>query len=283
MKRVATLQDLSCAGKCSLSVALPVLSSMEIEAVAIPTALYSNHTAFDSFVSYDLSDKIRSLSDGLVGNSISFDAIYTGYLGTKAQVDEILSFVDRFYRDGVIFIADPAMADDGVMYSGLSEDFAAYITRLISKADVIIPNITEACLLLGKEYKAPETIEENEIKKMLLSLSDLGPEKVIITGVHSGPDSIGAACFDKNTERYSFAFRKKQPGTYLGTGDIFASVVTGCLLRDQTPDKAMEHAVEFVALCIEATVQDPERRWYGVSFEKQLPMLNSLIAPAALH
>ena len=274
MKRAVTLQDISCAGKCSISVALPVLSCMETETIVIPTALLSNHTAFESFVAYDLSDKIHALSEGLSQNNISFDAIYTGYLGSKAQAEEIEAFIKRFHKDGVLFIADPAMADDGILYSGLPDDFEKDMLRLIKEADVIIPNITEACMLLGLDYKTPESIESDEIKDMLRALAGLGPEKVIITGVQSGSDSIGAMCYDKLEDKFSISLRKKHEGTFLGTGDIFASVVTGCLLKGHSLDKAMDDAVDFVSLCVEATVHDPEKRWYGVSFEKYLHLLH---------
>ncbi len=277
MKRAVTLQDISCAGKCSVSVALPVLSCLEIETVVIPTSLLSNHTAFESFVSFDLSDKIRALSDGLANNNISFDAIYTGYLGSKKQVREIHSFIDRFHRDDVLLIVDPAMADDGRLYSGLPEGFAGDMRSLVSIADVIIPNITEAQLLLDKKYRAPEELDSNEIRGMLSSLSDLGPKKVIITGVHSGSESIGAMCFDRDNNSYSISLRKKHPGFYLGTGDIFASVVTGCLLKEQPLNSAMDNAVDFVGMCIGETENDPEKRWYGVSFEKCLHLLQGYL------
>ncbi len=274
MKRAATLQDISCAGKCSLSVALPVLSCLEVETVVIPTSLLSNHTAFKSFTAFDLSDKIHALSDGLADNNISFDAIYTGYLGSKQQIREIHSFIDRFHRDDVLLIVDPAMADDGRLYSGLPDGFAGDMLSLVSVADVIIPNITEACMLLGIEYKSPEAFDDKEIKDMLCSLSDMGPKRVIITGVHSGDDRIGAMCYDKNNNNYSVSYRKKHSGTFLGTGDIFASVVTGCLLKGEPIAAAMNNAVDFIGLCIDSTENDPEKRWYGVSFEKCLHLLH---------
>ncbi len=277
MKRAVTLQDISCAGKCSITVALPVLSCLETETIVIPTSLLSNHTAFESYTAFDLSDKILALSQGIAHNNIRFDAIYTGYLGSKDQINEIHSFVERYRTDRSVFIADPAMADNGRLYSGLPDDFAQSMASLISIADVIIPNLTEACLLLGRDYRAPESYESSEIMEMLSSLASMGPGRVIITGVHSGPDSIGAMCFDMEYNRYSSSFRKKHEGIYLGTGDIFASVVTGCMLKDLPLEKAMENAVDFVGRCIEETDKDPEKRWYGVSFEKCLHILKGYI------
>lgn len=277
MKRAVTLQDISCAGKCSISVALPVLSCLETETVVIPTSLLSNHTAFESFVSFDLSDKIRSLSKGLSDNDISFDAIYTGYLGSVEQVHEILGFIESLHTENVLFIADPAIADDGVLYAGLPDDFAKEMIPLVSRADVIIPNLTEASMLLGLDYKSPESYTSDELRSMLRSLSELGPDKVIITGVHSGSESIGAMCFDRTGDDISISVRKRHEGTYLGTGDIFASVVTGCLLAGQSLDTAMDNAVDYVSLCIEETEADPEKRWYGVSFEKCLHLLHGYL------
>lgn len=277
MKRIVTLQDLSCAGKCSISVALPVLSCLGIETVAIPTALLSNHTAFESFVSYDLSDKISKISSGLENNNFRFDAIYTGYMGSKEQIDEILKFIDRFHRPGVLLVVDPAMADDGVIYSGLTNDFPSHMKELVAKANVIIPNITEACMLLGRYYKDPEKIGDEEISEMLVNLSDLGPGKVIITGVHQGPERIGAACFDRKEAKFAASYGSKHHGTYLGTGDIFASMVAGCLLAGQELDTAMSNAVDFISHCIAATEADPDKRWYGVSFERCLHLLPNYI------
>ena len=190
---------------------------------------------------------------------------------------EILSFIKRFRREGVLLVTDPAIADDGKLYSGLPGDFARDMLPLVSIADVIIPNLTEACLLLGIDYKEPGQFTESELHDMLRALSGLGPQKVIITGVHSGSDGIGAMCFDGTDGKFSLSIRKRHEGTYLGTGDIFASVVTGCLLAGQGIDKAMDNAVRFVSLCIEETDADPEKRWYGVSFEKCLHLLHDIV------
>lgn len=278
MKRVVTLQDLSCAGKCSIAVALPVLSCLDAETVVIPTSLLSNHTAFESFKVYDLSDMIQPLSEGLSDNNIGFDAIYTGYIGSRKQIGETEAFIKRFHNDGVLLVVDPAMADDGQIYAGLPDDFSKDMLSLVSMADVIIPNITEAHLLLGKDYRAAEELDSTEIREMLRMLSDLGPKKIIITGVHSGSESIGAMCFDRDNDSYSISVRKKHAGFYLGTGDIFASVVTGCLMKGQPLDIAMDNAVDFVGMCIGETESDPEKRWYGVSFEKCLHLLHGYIS-----
>ncbi|MCR5746342.1 MAG: pyridoxamine kinase [Lachnospiraceae bacterium] len=277
MKRVITLQDISCVGKCSLTAAIPVLSCLGIETAVIPTALLSTHTAFDSFVSLDLSSEIDAISEEFKKNDISFDAIYTGYLGSREQVREITDFTDAFKKEGSLLIADPAMADDGELYAGLPADFVECMRPYISKADVIIPNLTEACLLLGEDYKMPEEFELNEIFNMLHRLSDMGPDGVVITGIHFSETEMGAVSFDKKSNTVSRARGTKHKGKYLGTGDIFSSVVTGCLLEDQSLALATEHAVHFINRCIEETEKAPDKRWYGVNFESCLGELSGYI------
>ncbi|MBQ9606590.1 MAG: pyridoxamine kinase [Lachnospiraceae bacterium] len=270
MKRVVTLQDISCVGKCSLTAAIPVLSCLGVEASVIPTALLSTHTAFESFIAYDLSDKIGEISAQLIENNIRFDAIYTGYLGSIKQIEEISAFIDRFRHGDCLVVVDPAMADDGMLYSGLPDDFVDHIHPLISKADVIIPNLTEACMLLDMDYSEPSGFSMREISEMLSQLSDMGPEKVVITGIHFDECSMGAVSYDRATDKVYTAENTKHNGRYLGTGDIFSSVVTGCLLEDQTIAEASKHAVDFVNRCIEETEKAPDKRWYGVNFESCL-------------
>ena len=277
MKRIITLQDISCVGKCSLTAAIPVLSCLGVETAVIPTALLSTHTAFESFIAYDLSDRIKEIAAQLKKNNMRFDAIYTGYLGSAEQIDEISWFIDGFRTRDTLVVIDPAMADDGVLYSGLPRGFVNYMHPLISKADVIIPNLTEACLLLDVDYKEPDAFSCGEISAMLRKLSDRGPEKVIITGVHFGKASMGAMAYDRAADKISTAENTKHNGRYLGTGDVFSSVVTGCLLEDQTIAEASKHAVDFVNRCIEETEKDPNRRWYGVNFESCLGELKDYI------
>ena len=259
------------------SAAIPVLACLGAETAVIPTALLSTHTAFDSFVSFDLSDKIKEITERLQENNIRFDAIYTGYLGSKEQIGEISLFIDRFRNEDNLVIIDPAMADDGVLYSGLPSDFVSFMKPLASKADVIIPNLTEACLLLDIDYSDPGEFSIKKISEMLYRLSDMGPEMVVITGVHFNDEAMGAVAYDRRSDRISTAENTKHNGRYLGTGDIFSSVVTGCLLEGQSIAEASEHAVDFVNCCIEATEADPDKRWYGVDFESCLGELRKYI------
>lgn len=277
MKRVITLQDISCVGKCSLTAAIPVLSCLGMETSVLPTALLSTHTAFESFITYDLSDKIKDISAQLKKNNMRFDAIYTGYLGSTEQIEEISWFIDEFREQDTLVVIDPAMADDGILYSGLPRDFVIYMRPLIKKADVIIPNLTEACLLLGKDYREPGDFSGEEVAGMLHKLSDMGPERVVITGIHFSDDSMGAMSYDRTCDKVSSAVNKKHNGRYLGTGDIFSSVVTGCLMDGQTIGEASKHAVDFVNRCIEETEGDPDKRWYGVDFESCLGELREYI------
>ncbi len=277
MKRVITLQDISCVGKCSLTAAIPVLSCLGIETAVIPTALLSTHTAFDSFVSVDLSKEIDSISEQFLKNNIRFDAIYTGYLGSYEQINEISGFIDIFRKEDCIVVIDPAMADDGELYAGLSKDFVDHMRPFTSKADVIMPNLTEACLLLGMEYKEPSLFPEEEIRQMLYRLADTGPEGVVITGIHFGEAEMGAVAYDKKRDIVSEARSIRHHGRFLGTGDIFSSVVTGCMLAGQSLAGATEHAVHFVNRCIEETEKADDKRWYGVNFESCLGELTGYI------
>jgi pyridoxine kinase len=277
MKRIVTLQDISCVGKCSLTAAIPVLACLGVETAVIPTALLSTHTAFRSFTSLDLSDQIVPISEEFRKNNISFDAIYTGYLGSARQVEEISCFIDKFRNNNSVTIIDPAMADDGVLYSGLPADFVGYMRDYVKKADVIIPNLTEACLLLDIPYRRPESFSLVEITDMLKRLSGLGPDRVVITGVHFSESLMGAMSYDRAKEIISKAEGTKHNGRYLGTGDIFSSVVTGCLLEDQSLAEASEHAVHFVGRCIEETEKAGDKRWYGVNFESCLGELAGYI------
>ena len=279
MKRIITLQDISCAGKCSITAALPVLSCLEVETCVLPTALLSAHTAFRHFISYDLSEHIHEISDSFHENGLEFDAIYTGYLGSDEQIDAILSFIDSHIRPGMLTVVDPAMADNGMLYAGLPQDFASSMMRLIERADVIIPNITEAMMLTGKRFEAEISAEVSAetLKEMFHILSGAGPKTVIITGVHTAPGIIGACCYDRDSDEIFSVTDRKHEGDFPGTGDLFASVVCGCLVQGLDIKTSVENAVHFVSSCIEATLQDTERRWYGLSFEKCLGMLPRML------
>ena len=238
MKRIASIQDISCLGRCSLTVALPVISAMGVECAIVPTAVLSAHTAFPGFVSRDLSDQLPAIADHWRSQQVHFDALYTGYIASAPQVQQVMDFFDAVKSPDTLLIVDPAMADHGKLYSGFDGAFPAAMARLTARADVALPNIT-----------------------------------VILTGVSFAPDKLGAMGYDSGAGTYFTCLGPRNPASFHGTGDIFAAVVTGGLMRGMTLEQAASLAVEFVLACIDATARDPQAGWYGVEFEKALPLL----------
>ena len=278
MKRIVTIQDISCIGKCSLTVALPIISAFEIETAVIPTAVLSQHTAFENFSFKDLTDEIPLISVEWKRSGMKFDAIYTGYMGSVHQIDLVSDLFDDFGSDSPLIIVDPAMADNGRLYTGFPDDFADSMLNLVKRADVIVPNLTEAALLLHEPYSPGEYDNKDRILKMLKKLSELGCKKVILTGISFGDDKLGAAAYDADKKDFYFYFNDRYPQNFHGTGDVFASVVTGCLVRGLTLKEATKNAVDFVKLCIDCTSKDPDARWYGVNFEQALKEIPSYIS-----
>lgn len=268
MKRIVTLQDISCVGKCSLTVALPIISAMGIEACPIPTALLSNHTAFDSFSFTDLTDQIKPITDQFKKQDFHFDGIYSAYLGSKRQVDIVAEFIDDFKT---LTLVDPVMGDHGKLYSGFDKDFPETMKRLCKKADIIVPNVTEAGFLLGYDHALTYS-SEKELKEYMLRLCDSGPEICVITGIESG-NKLGAAIYNRKTDEFDLYLKDKIARTFHGTGDIFASVLFSALVKDIPLKKSLSAAVDFTYLSMEATIKNPDATWYGVDFESVLPEL----------
>ena len=229
MKRLVTIQDISCIGKCSLTVALPIISAMGIETAIIPTAVLSTHTAFKNFTFRDLSSDIPMISEAWKKEGFSFDAIYTGYLGSIKQINMLKQFFIDFKTSSNFIFVDPAMADNGKLYKGFNEEFAYEMKKLCDKADIIVPNLTEASFMLGYEYK--ENLAENEIKEMLVKLTEGGAKVAILTGVSFKENELGVMSYDKDTKEFFTYFREKIPVKYHGTGDIFASTLVGAIVN----------------------------------------------------
>ena len=271
MKRILTIQDVSCIGKCSLTVALPVLSVMGIETAVLPTAILSTHTAFRDFVFHDLTDQIAPIADHWQRQGMTFDALYSGYLGSAEQVDLVCDLIKRFKTPENFVLVDPAMADFGRLYTGFTPAFVETMKGLCAKADLILPNLTEACLLLGIPYE--EEPDEARVREMLIGLTDLGCASAILTGVSFEAGQLGAAGYDRTSKTFFSHFGPKQPQSFHGTGDLFASVVTGGMTQGLSPAASMALAVDFTGESIRATLADPNARWYGVNFEEALPRL----------
>ena len=248
MKRILTIQDISCVGKCSLTVALPIISAAGVEAGILPTAVLSTHTAFPKFTFKDLTDEIQPIVDTFSELKLDFDAVYTGYLGSFEQLKLVGNFIDNSKPDMAVFI-DPVMADNGVLYKGFTQEFADNMAKLCAKADLIMPNLTEASFMLREEYR--ESYNEEYIRSLLKRLTGLGAKRAALTGIGFRPDEIGFYMYDSTTDTYSHYYNEKLPVAYHGTGDVFASVLTGALTQGKSlPEAARERGLIFLAVSV---------------------------------
>ena len=268
MKRILSVQDISCVGKCSLTVALPIISAAGVEAGVIPTAVLSTHTAFPKFTFCDLTDEIQKISDTFEELDIDFDAVYTGYLGSFEQLSLVSDFFDRF-GDKAKIVIDPVMADNGQLYKGFTPEFAKAMAQLCAKADLILPNLTEASFMLGIPYNP--NYDEAYIKDVLGKLTDLGAKSAALTGVSFSDDKIGVYLYNSESGEYYSYFNEKLPAAFHGTGDIYASATVGAMMRGFTIPEALSIAVDFTLLTMKKTLADKDHRFYGVNFEEALP------------
>lgn len=268
-KRLVTIQDLSCFGKCSITAALPVISALGTEAVVLPTAVLSTHTGeFENYTFHPLYSEFGKITSHWESLGITFDAIYIGYIGSEELIDAVNIFLDKFSEGAVIFL-DPAMADNGKFYSGLDDCYAKKLRDLCKRADIISPNMTEAMILSGKnpaDYKSVSDI--SEIARNLSLLSD----NVIITGVHS-KNSIRTVGYSKSTDSFCIADKPLRDGVFYGSGDLFSSAFIGMYVNGIPFDEAVKNASEFVNDCIVRTMDEHDKYWYGLKFEQSLGML----------
>lgn len=272
-KRVLAVHDISCFGRCSLTVALPIISAVGIECSVIPTAVLSTHTGgFENYTFTDLTKDIMPIIDHWKTLDISFDAIYTGYLGSLEQINHIIKIFDTYKTEENIALVDPVMADNGKLYTGFDKSFPSEMRKLVSKASAVVPNITEACFLLEKEYKEGPYSKEY-IKELLLGLANLGPNQVVLTGVFHEKDELGAATYDKKTKEFGFYSRNEIEGYYHGTGDVFGSALLSALIKGRSLINAASVAVDFtVDSLIRSCIAKTDLK-YGVNFEAGLQHL----------
>ena len=271
MKRIVTIQDISCVGKCSLTVALPIISAMGVEAAILPTAVLSTHTMFQNFTCKDLTDQIEPIADHWKNEKMAFDAVYTGYLGSFEQIDLMKKFFEDFKNESNILFVDPAMADNGKLYPAFDEAFAKHMATLCAKADIIVPNLTEACFMTGMEYKTE--YDETYVKEVLQKLSDLGAKISILTGVSFSDGKTGVMGYDKEKDEFAYYEHDKLPVSFHGTGDIFSSTCVGAMMNGMAWTEAVKVAADYTAECIRLTLEDPAKPWYGVNFEQAIPYL----------
>ena len=275
MKRIVTVQDISCVGKCSLTVALPIISAMGVETAIIPTAVLSTHTMFQNFTCRDLTEEIVPICNHWEQEGIGFDAVYTGYLGSKEQIAIVADLFDRFKTEENVIVMDPAMADNGQMSPAFDASFAKEMGTLCRHADMVLPNITEASFMTGMEYR--ETYDEAYVKEMLCRLAELGCKIAILTGVGFREGMTGVMGYDKEKDEFFYYEHEKLPVSYHGTGDIYASTFVGALMNNKTWKEAIKIAADYTSECIRVTMNDKDGRWYGVNFEEAIPQLLSAL------
>ena len=265
-KKIITIQDISCYGQCSITVALPILSAWGYETAILPSAILSTHTSgFKGFTVHDLSDEIPHIIDHWKKENIKYDVLYSGYLGEVKHIDLVLQIKNELLNKSGIFILDPVMGDNGKLYPVFNNDYVQAIKRLIKEANIIMPNITEAALLTNLPYK--EDYDKSYIDQLLKGLVSVGAKKIVLTGVSYEKGTTGVVIYDENG--YQYYKHQKIEKSFHGTGDVFASTFIGSYLNNNNLLKASEIAANFIVKCIENTIDD-ETHPYGVKFEPLL-------------
>lgn len=270
-KRVMAVHDLSCFGKCSLTVALPILSAAGVEVTALPTAVLSTHTGgFTGYTFRDLTEDLPAIANHWESLSLHFDAVYTGYLGSFEQLELVSGIIDRFRAKDTLVCIDPVMADGGRLYPAFTEDFPKGMAKLCAKADIILPNLTEAAFLLGEPYREGP-YDGEYVSRILRGLAALGPRRIVLTGVWKEPEHLGCAVYDAETGETGYAMSRRIEGSYHGTGDVFASALLGALLRGLPLLKSAQIAADYTAGSIRRTHDAGTDVRFGVNFEAGIP------------
>lgn len=265
-KKILTIQDISCYGQCSITVALPILSAFGFETAILPSAILSTHTSgFKNFTVHDLSDEIPLIVNHWKNEGIKYDVLYSAYLGEVRHIDLVSNIKKELLKDDALFLVDPVMGDNGQLYPAFDMNYVEAMRRLVKEADIIIPNLTEACYLVNEEYK--EKYDETYILNILNKLNNMGAKNVVLTGVSYKDGSIGIASLIKG--EYYYYEHKKISKSYHGTGDVYTSAFLGEYLKSNDINKAIEVAASFVVASIENTLDDPNHN-YGVKFEPLL-------------
>ena len=269
-KKIAVINDLSGFGRCSLTAAISVISAMGVQPCPLPTAILTAQTGYPDYYCDDYTDKMELFRSYWEKMGQRFDGIYTGYLASSQQCGQITDFFDHFRTRDNLILVDPAMADNGKLYPAFDQDFPAAMAEVCAKADVILPNITEGCLLTGMPYKTE--YDPSYITELLQRLLKLGCRTAVLTGVSYEPNKLGIASLDQDGNSFSY-ITKKCPQSYHGTGDLYSSTAFGGLMRGLSLGDALSLAADYVVECIEATSRSSEARWYGAEFESQIPWL----------
>ncbi len=265
MKKILTIQDFSCVGKCSLTVAMPIISAFGIETCALPTALLSTHTQFKHWTFANLCDEINPITTAWKNENIKFDGIYTGYLGAVDLIESVKEIIKDFNAENGIVLIDPAMGDNGKLYANFDMDYVKATKTLCALADVITPNITEATFMLGMEYK--EEYDKDYLLEICQKLHKNGAKDVVITGVKKSETEVGVFCLLGGKEIYEY-YTDREVKDFHGTGDIYSSAVYGGLMNGKTLQEAVSFACDYTKHCIAVTLAEPNYSTYGVNFEQ---------------
>lgn len=280
VRRIAAIHDLSGIGRTSLMAVIPILSTMGFNVCPLPTAILSNHSQYPDFSFLDLTEEMPRIIDQWEKLGVTFDAIYTGYMGSPRQIEIVCGFIERFRTADTLVVVDPVLGDNGHLYSKMTQEMVEEMRRLACRADVLTPNLTEAFALLDRPYKTDCTTEE--LKGLIAELSEMGPDTVIITGVpvpgQSGLTSVIARSkSDLRTWKVTCPYL---PAHYPGTGDSFTSVITGSLLQGDSLPIALDRAAQFILQGIRSTFGYRMDNRDGILLERVLPNLNTPIQSA---
>lgn len=270
-KKILTIQDVSCVGQCSLTVAMPIISACGVETCILPSSVLSTHTSgFSGYTFRDLSGDFQAIKEHWEKENIKFDAIYTGYLGSTQMVDLVKDIIKSTLKENGVFIMDPAMADNGKLYPGFDQEYVNAMKTLVAQADYVLPNLTEACMLTEVEY-ANDAYDDSYTAGLVLKLLAMGAKNVVLTGVSYKPNKTGVLIVE-NDKNYYYE-HDLLPNSCHGTGDIYASAFVGALVRGKSAVESAKIAAKFTVQCIKET-QKHENHWYGAAFE---PVLGKLI------
>ncbi|MCD8018133.1 MAG: pyridoxamine kinase [Clostridiales bacterium] len=269
-KRVAVINDVTGFGRCSAAVAQPIISAMKIQCCVVPTAILSVHTGFPDYFLHDFTPYLKTYVDNWERTGISFDGIASGFIGSKEQIDIVVDFFERFKKEETLVVVDPVMGDYGKLYSSYTDELCHEMKRLLPRADVLTPNLTEACRLLDLDYHSAD-ISQDALYDIADGLSEMGPDRVVITGLQQGAQIFNYV-YEKNKNAKLIAMRKIG-GDRSGTGDVFSSVVTGALIQGDDFETAVRRAIRFLDKAIAYTAKQ-ELPWnYGICFEEYLDEL----------
>lgn len=267
MKKVALINDLSGFGRCSLAVSIPIITAMGIQCCPLPTAILSNHTGYKSFFFDDYTNNIEPYYSEWLKLGLSFDMIYTGFLGSIHQIEIIIKFLESFSNS--LVLVDPVMGDNGKIYSTYTTEMCEKMKSLVGYSDIVTPNVTEALMLADTPYKSDISIDE--LKEIAIKISKIKPSKVIITGiVDKNQEKISNLIYDAEKNEFSVITKNKSKIEYSGTGDVFASIICGCLINGMDFKDCVEKAAKFVEKCSQQTTLQNTNPTDGVIFEKYI-------------